>query len=864
MSGKRIVFPHATPAYFAEFAAQARALGARLIGGCCGTTPTEIAAIRAAIDENREPAGPLRVRERELLIAPEGEQHETELQRMLGAGEFVVSVQLDPPLGGNHQAMLEASRELQASEHVHIVDVNDNPRARARMSGMMASIAIERLCGIETIPHQTSRDTTIAGLESILLGAHAEGIRNVLAVTGDPPEVGDYPGSQGVYEVDAIGLVDVIARLNSGEDYYGRAIDAPTSFFPGVAVNPSADDLDTELERFERKLEAGARFAMTQILFDLSYLERFLAHYGGTSPVPLLVGLWPIRSFELAQRVHNEVPGIVVPEEVQERLRTAGADSPRVGLALTRDLLAQARDLETRSATDRRRAEEQERAAASRADAAGRETAWLSSQVSRLQAEAARLRAAVPPVAAEGPVAALPGDVPAPAVAAAAQPARSDAAARDRIAALQRRRDALARDVDVARSARATAERKRAAAEAAVALGERQLAYAARMAGDLAEREARLAAEREDLKAAMADTDRAVREAEAALASVVGATRGERERLRAAELEVAGIRERARIAQERTRIAERDDIEARLAAEALREQLIVELAGLGATAIRHLRGEDGVPTTPDDDPDPEALESAIDVAATIWHATPPPAEAPSPARLAGLRRRFHDLGAVNPFAADEYADVRTRLDGLEAQRTDIQTAIERTRELIAELDKLVSEQFRRTFEALEKAFDQRFRQLFGGGFAKLALTDPQDLAATGIEITARPPGKKAQALAMLSGGERALTAVALLFAMLEVRPVPFCVLDEVDAALDEANIGRFTDALRDLSKATQCIVITHNRGTIEAADALYGVTVGDDSVSRVISLRLEEATALAARSSASRTGIPVALGIGDE
>ena len=345
LSGTRIVFPHATPEYFREFAAQARSLGAGLIGGCCGTTPTEIAAIRAAIDENREPAGPLRVRERELLIAPEGEQHETELQRMLGAGEFVVSVQLDPPLGGNHQALLEASRELQASEHVHIVDVNDNPRARARMNGMMASIAIERLCGIETIPHQTSRDTTIAGLESILLGAHAEGIRNVLAVTGDPPEVGDYPGSQGVYEVDAIGLVDVIARLNSGEDYYGRAIDAPTSFFPGVAVNPSADDLDTELERFERKLEAGARFAMTQILFDLSYLERFLAHYGGTSPVPLLVGLWPIRSFELAQRVHNEVPGIVVPEEVQERLRTAGADSPRVGLALTRDLLAQARDL---------------------------------------------------------------------------------------------------------------------------------------------------------------------------------------------------------------------------------------------------------------------------------------------------------------------------------------------------------------------------------------------------------------------------------------------------------------------------------------------------------------------------------------
>ncbi|HLA17090.1 MAG TPA: hypothetical protein VJZ72_09355, partial [Candidatus Limnocylindrales bacterium] len=164
---------------------------------------------------------------------------------------------------------------------------------------------------------------------------------------------------------------------------------------------------------------------------------------------------------------------------------------------------------------------------------------------------------------------------------------------------------------------------------------------------------------------------------------------------------------------------------------------------------------------------------------------------------------------------------------------------------IAELDTMISEQFRSTFAALETRFDARFQQLFGGGFARLLLTDPNDLASTGIEIVARPPGKKAQALAMLSGGERALTAVALLFAMLEVRPVPFCVLDEVDAALDEANVSRFTAALRELAQTTQFIVITHNRGTIEIADALYGVTVGDDSVSRVISLRLDEATELA-------------------
>ena len=242
-----------------------------------------------------------------------------------------------------------------------------------------------------------------------------------------------------------------------------------------------------------------------------------------------------------------------------------------------------------------------------------------------------------------------------------------------------------------------------------------------------------------------------------------------------------------------------------------------------------------------------ALEAALALVTPIWAASPAAGPAPSPARLGQLRRRFHDLGAVNPYALDEYAALKERLETLETQASDLGTAIVRTRDLIAELDTMIADRFRTTFEALEVAFATRFEQLFGGGFAKLSLTDPADLGATGIEIVARPPGKKAQALAMLSGGERALTAVALLFAMLEVRPVPFCVLDEVDAALDEANIGRFADALRSLAHQTQFIVITHNRGTIEAADALYGVTVGDDSVSRVISLRLDEAQALAGR-----------------
>ncbi len=247
----------------------------------------------------------------------------------------------------------------------------------------------------------------------------------------------------------------------------------------------------------------------------------------------------------------------------------------------------------------------------------------------------------------------------------------------------------------------------------------------------------------------------------------------------------------------------------------------------------------------DDAGEGAALESLLETLAPGWAAEPPAAEPPTPGRLAVLRRRYHELGAANPFAVDEYRTLRDRLETLEAQHKDLREAILRTRSLIADLDVLIATQFRTTFAALEVAFDARFQQLFGGGFARLSLTDPNDLSTTGIEITARPPGKKPQALAMLSGGERALTAVALLFAMLEIRPAPFCVLDEVDAALDEANVGRFTDALRDLAERTQFIVITHNRGTIEVADALYGVTVGDDSVSRVISLRLDEAQAIA-------------------
>jgi homocysteine S-methyltransferase len=345
MTGARISFPHATPEYFGDFAASARSLGARLIGGCCGTTPAQIAAIRQAVDEDRPARAASPTRGRESVAAQVSDEEPTELARLFAAGEFVVSVQLDPPLGGSVAGLIDAARTIRESGKAHVVDVNDNPRARARMSGMIASAAIQREAGIEVIPHLTPRDSTIAGLESLLLGSHAEGLRNVLAVTGDAPEAGDYPGTGSVYDVDAIGLVELITRLNEGTDFHGRAIDAPTSFFAGVAVNPTADDLELEVDRFRRKLAAGARFAMTQILFDMEYFHRFFELFGGPSPVPLLVGVWPIRSLELAVRVHNETPGIVVPEHVQERYRAAGANAPQVGIDLVHELIAQAREV---------------------------------------------------------------------------------------------------------------------------------------------------------------------------------------------------------------------------------------------------------------------------------------------------------------------------------------------------------------------------------------------------------------------------------------------------------------------------------------------------------------------------------------
>jgi chromosome segregation protein len=212
---------------------------------------------------------------------------------------------------------------------------------------------------------------------------------------------------------------------------------------------------------------------------------------------------------------------------------------------------------------------------------------------------------------------------------------------------------------------------------------------------------------------------------------------------------------------------------------------------------------------------------------------------------AGIQRRkaqLHRIGPISPEVQQEFKETQERYDFLTAQNQDLQKAIESLNQVIAELDELMRKSFVETFEAIAAEFKNTFARLFGGGTAKIVLTDPENITTTGIDIVARPPGKRQQGLALLSGGERSLAAAALLFAILKVRPTPFCFLDEVDAALDEANVGRFRDMLKELSATTQFVIITHNRGTVEAADTIYGITMGADSASRALSLKLEGET----------------------
>jgi homocysteine S-methyltransferase len=261
---------------------------------------------------------------------------------MLARGEFVVSMQIDPPKGTDFEAVLGAVRTFRDSGRVHSVDINSNPLAHLHLDSLWMALACERE-GVETIPHVTPRDASLMGLCGNLLGAWSLGIRNVLVITGDPSQRGDRAGSSDVYQTDSIGLVKVIRDLNDGKDAAGNPIGNPPNFLIGVAVNPNEPDLDREVDRFRRKVDHGADFAMTQVFFEWDCWERFLDRFGGKLPIPAIVAVWPLTSHKLALRIHHEVPGIVVADPVLARLERAGAGAREEGFAIAREILAESR-----------------------------------------------------------------------------------------------------------------------------------------------------------------------------------------------------------------------------------------------------------------------------------------------------------------------------------------------------------------------------------------------------------------------------------------------------------------------------------------------------------------------------------------
>jgi len=343
--GDRIVYPKSSPEYFALFAREAAALGVRILGGCCGTTPAHIRAMAEAVKALR-PVKTAAVAHIEAVIKPVPvleREPESKFWKKLQKNEFAVCVEIDPPKGIALDRVYEQVDKIMASRKVDAIDINSGAMARVGMDALITAGALEAR-GVETVPHLTTRDYNIIGLQAMLLGAWTVGgVRNVLAITGDPPSVGDYPETSGVYEVDSVGLVKVLHRLNQGTDWAGKTLGGATNFAIGVAVNPVADDLEGEIERFRAKIEAGAHFAMTQPLFDPEHWYAFLKKIGGKPPIPILIGIWPLNSYKQALRLNNEVPGIVIPQPLLKSLEAAGAAARDKGFERAREMLAWSR-----------------------------------------------------------------------------------------------------------------------------------------------------------------------------------------------------------------------------------------------------------------------------------------------------------------------------------------------------------------------------------------------------------------------------------------------------------------------------------------------------------------------------------------
>jgi len=348
ISGRKMYM--ASPEYMATFAQRLARAGVKFIGGCCGTTPEHIKRMGDAI-RSASP-GHVRVAVAEPVTAAEPvgtvplAQRST-WGRKIAEGQLVTTVEIVPPRGVDPAAMLAGVRLL-ARAGVDAVNVPDGPRAQMRMGALPTAVLVQRETGMETVLHYTCRDRNLLGMLSDLLGAHALGLRNLLLVTGDPPKMGPYPESTAVFDIDSIGLANLVRRLNQGLDPGGNPIGEPTAFTVGVGVNPGAADRAYEIERFYWKAEAGAEYAITQPVFDPGQLLDFIAELEKRSiAIPIVAGIWPLVSARNAEFMANEVPGVIVPPPILERMRAAserGKDAALAeGIAIAREMFTQVR-----------------------------------------------------------------------------------------------------------------------------------------------------------------------------------------------------------------------------------------------------------------------------------------------------------------------------------------------------------------------------------------------------------------------------------------------------------------------------------------------------------------------------------------
>ena len=325
----------ASPEYMAEYAKRTIEAGARFVGGCCGTTPEHIKKIRDYV-ASVVPRHVTAVVPRDGIkpaagVAPKPIAERSHWGAKLAKGELVTTVEIVPPRGVDPAPMLAQCKALKAAG-VDAVNVPDGPRAQSRMGVLPSAILIEREVGLETVIHFCCRDRNLLGMLSDILGAHAAGLRNILIITGDPPKMGPYPEATAVFDIDSIGLTNLVYRLNNGLDPGNNPLGGSTSWVIGVGVNPSSVDLDRELSRFAWKVDAGADFAVTQPVFDPKQLEVFLRRVE-KHRVPIVAGIWPLVSYRNAEFLANEVPGVSVPKEVLERMRKAQEKGKEAALA---------------------------------------------------------------------------------------------------------------------------------------------------------------------------------------------------------------------------------------------------------------------------------------------------------------------------------------------------------------------------------------------------------------------------------------------------------------------------------------------------------------------------------------------------